>query len=213
MNSKVLLFVIVQCLLAPLAFAQGTRAPEKPVPVPAVPDYRVSVTGYFDAEMLAEFGNRVRGYVELRSSLETGSSTLRVTIDPDEIIRAEKVLGGKIRAARSKARQGDIFARPLADQIGKMLVVEVDAQTLAVIMDDNPGEFGFQLNGAYPKDKPVSTVPANLLRLMPMLADGVEYRFVGRHLILRDTKANIIIDKIPYVLRCDDCRGSQAWGR
>jgi hypothetical protein len=41
---------------------------------------------------------------------------------------------------------------------------------------------------------------------MPALADGVEYRFVGRHLILHDTIANIIIDEIPFALRCKDCR-------
>jgi hypothetical protein len=36
-----------------------------------------------------------------------------------------------------------------------------------------------------------------VLLALPELKEGVEYRFVGRTLILRDTKANIIVDTLP----------------
>jgi hypothetical protein len=169
------------------------------------PDYRVRVQGYFDSDSLRDFGRRVRGYVELRNDLQTGLPTLKITVDADEIERAEKALARRIRRARAEAKRGDILAPPIAGQIKKMLVVEVDEKTLAAIMDDNPGEFRFRLNDTYPKDRPLSTVPPNLLALLPALADDVEYRFVGRNLILRDTRANIVIDTIPYALQCSDC--------
>ena len=168
-------------------------------------DYRVRVHGYFDSDALRDFGRRVRGYVELRNDLQTGLPTLKITVDADEIEKAEKTLARRIRRARDEAKRGDILAPPIAGQIKEMLVIEADARTLAAIMDDNPGEFRFSLNGTYPKDRPLSTVPPKLLALLPALDDGVEYRFVGRHLILRDTRANIVIDTIPYALKCSDC--------
>jgi hypothetical protein len=176
------------------------------------PDYKIEVTAYFEPATLADFGQRLKGYLQLRTRLDGAAPTLRVTIDPDEITKAEDVLGNKIRVARAAAKQGDIFAKPFQDQAGRMLMVEVDEKTLAVIMGDNPGEFSFKVNGSYPKHKSVSTMPANLLQLLPALEDDVEYRFVGRRLILRDTKANIIIDEIPFALTCSDCDGS-IWSR
>jgi hypothetical protein len=187
--------------------ARQINASERPA------DYSIKVTAYFDSATLADFGDRIKGYLELRTRLDSGVPRLRVTIDPDEISKAEDVLGDRIRVARAAAKQGDIFARPFQDQVGRMLVVEVDEKTLAVIMGDNPGEFSFKVNGTYPKHKSVSTVPANLLQLLPALEDDVEYRFVGRRLILRDTKANIIIDEIPFALTCHDCGKGSIWSR
>jgi hypothetical protein len=37
-------------------------------------------------------------------------------------------------------------------------------------------------------------VPPLILERLQQLPDGVEYRFMGRDLILRDTKANLIVD-------------------
>src|SRR5688572_18197700 len=118
----------------------------------------MEVTAYFDSATLADFGYRVKGYLQLRTRVDGGVLTLPVTVNPDELSKAEDVLGQKIRIARAAAKQGDIFAKPFQDQVGRMLVVEVDEKTLAVIMGDNPGEFSFKVNGTYPKHKSVSTV-------------------------------------------------------
>jgi hypothetical protein len=48
-------------------------------------------------------------------------------------------------------------------------------------------------------------MPANLLAALPDLPPDLEYRFVGRHLILRDARANMIIDEVPHAIRCKDC--------
>jgi hypothetical protein len=201
LHANVAIFILCALLCSSTANAQQPQSSTPDVE----PDYRVRVRGYFDSDALQDFGRRVQGYVELRNDLQTGIPTLKITIDPDEIERAEKLLARRIRKARAAAKRGDILAPPIAGQIKKMLVVEVDAKTLAAIMDDNPGEFRFRLNGTYPKDRPLSTVPPNLLALLPALADEVEYRFIGRNLILRDTRANIVIDTIPYALECTDC--------
>lgn len=171
------------------------------------PDFSVRVYGYFDSDTLQQFGRQLQGYLELRDSLQAGLPVLKITIDPDEIERAEKLLAKRLRRARREARQGDVLAPPLQTQVKQMFVLEVDARTLAAIMDDNPGEFRFTLNGTYPKNRPLSTVPPKLLMLLPALENDVEYRFIGRHLILRDVRANIVIDTIPYAIHCHDCLG------
>jgi hypothetical protein len=81
----------------------------------------------------------------------------------------------------------------------------MDANTWAAIMDDNPGELSNQINGDYPEGKPLSTVPPNILAALPRLPHDMEYRFLGRHLILLDTRASVILDRLPYAIQCPDC--------
>jgi len=56
------------------------------------------------------------------------------------------------------------------------------------------------VNGVYPTTAPLSTVPPSVLMALPTLPKELEYRFVGRNLILRDTVANLIVDFIPNVI-------------
>jgi hypothetical protein len=43
-------------------------------------------------------------------------------------------------------------------------------------------------------------MPPTLLMMLPTLPEEVEYRFVGKHLLPRDTSANIILDYILDVM-------------
>jgi hypothetical protein len=74
-----------------------------------------------------------------------------------------------------------------------------------LIMDDSPLEFDVDVNDTYSKERPLATMPPNILLTLPDLPRDIEYRFVGRRLILRDVRANIIIDEIPRALECTDC--------
>jgi hypothetical protein len=56
-----------------------------------------------------------------------------------------------------------------------------------------------RVNAPYPDDEPLSNVPPQLLLNLPRLPDSVTYRFVGRDLILRDSKAALIVDFIREV--------------
>ena len=111
--------------------------------------------------------------------------------------------------ARDGARQGDIFTAAIGVEFREVLRLEMDADTWTAIMDDNPGEFSNRINGTYPGRRPLSTVPPNILARLPRLPEDVQYRFVGRHLILLDTRANLILDRIPYAIRCMDCKDTR----
>ena len=102
-------------------------------------------------------------------------------------------------------REGEIFTPTISVEFKKVLLLEMNANTWAAIMDDNPGEFSNQINGTYPEERPLSTVPPNVLAVLPRLPDDIQYRFVGRHLILLDTRASVILDRIPDAITCADC--------
>src|SRR5882762_7920155 len=155
-----------------------------------------------DPAIVGHFNTRMRTYVALRSELEKGLPILTVTENRAETMRTDRALVQRIRVARAKARQGDIFTPAIGVEFRKALLREMNAHTWKVIMDDNPGDFEAQINGAYPEGKPLSTVPPNMLAVLPRLPEDIEYRFVGRHLILLDTRAMVILDRIPYAIAC-----------
>jgi len=163
-----------------------------------VPDFRVEVWGF----AVADFSARMGAYEELRRGLEQGLPALAVTNDPAEIVRAETLLATRIRQARLRARRGDIFSENIRAAFKELLRSQTTTGTCALIEDDNPGEFSYQVNATYPKEKPVSTVPASMLAVLPRLPADVEYRFLRRDLILRDMRANVILDRIDDAIKC-----------
>jgi hypothetical protein len=161
----------------------------------------VQVWGY----IVSDFSTRVQSYFDLRSRLEKGLPPVRVTTDVAEIRRAQRALAREIQAARHGAHEGDIFSPVISAEFREVLAREMNADTWAVIMDDNPGEFSHEINGIYPDGTPYSAVPVNILAALPALPDDVEYRFLGRHLILLDARANVILDEIACAIRRVDC--------
>jgi hypothetical protein len=188
-----ILTAFVACLFGAVGSAQESG-----------PDYRVVVRGHFDAETLEVFNKRVQEYAALRSKLEQGLPPLRVTENADEIEAFERGLARRLREAR-KSQRNRIFSSAMRRQIRWLLVTQADAPTIAAIMEDGPGEFDIDLNDTYSKRRSIGTMPPKLLLLLPDLPRDVEYRFVGRHLILYDVRANMIVDRIEYALRCKGC--------
>jgi len=143
------------------------------------------------------FAAALAAYVDLRSGLERG------------LAAPAHALAVRLRAARPRARQGDLLTPALTLQIKRSLRREIDPHTWKVMMDDdNPGELPSQVNDEYRRGEPLSTMPPNILAALPRLADDIQYRFVGRHLILLDTRANLILDRIPYAVRYSDAENS-----
>ena len=154
-----------------------------------------------DAGMVADFNKRIDAYVKIRKAAGESAPDLERTNKPQEIVTAESSLARNIRAARASAKQGDIFTPATQAMFRRLLKPPLAkgadaADNKAIIKDDAPkrAEVPFKINGNYPKDVALSTVPPDVLRALPQLPEDVQYRFVGRHLILYDAKANLIID-------------------
>jgi len=57
-----------------------------------------------------------------------------------------------------------------------------------------------EINGAYPDHVPLQTMPPSVLSNLPQLPKALEYRIVGRDLVLRDIDANMVVDFLPNAL-------------
>ena len=56
------------------------------------------------------------------------------------------------------------------------------------------------MNSEYPDNAPLSTVPPQMLQGLPTLPEGLEYRFLGKRLLLIDSHARIVADIVERVI-------------
>ena len=189
-------FVTVLVLLG-LFEPQAQPQQQQQQPIPKV-DLSVEVFG----TTVADFTAKMDAYAELRRALEEGLPALAVTDKPSDIHRAEQLLAERIRKARRGAGRGAIFTDNVRRAFKQLLRPVSNAATCELIRDDNPGEFPWAVNGPYPKGKPLSTMPPSMLNVLPRLPADVWYRFLGRDLILHDSRANIILDRIDDAFQC-----------
>jgi hypothetical protein len=167
----------------------------------STPVFRMRVLG--DAN--SGFSTRIETYFELRSRLQRTLPPVTVTDDVRQIRRGIRSLAKAIRVARRGAIQGEFFTAATSAEFKRTLALIMDADVWAVIMDDNPGAFSHDIDGTYPEGKTRSTMPGIVLASLPRLPDDIEFRFLGRHLILYDTRANTIIDQLPNAIACESC--------
>jgi hypothetical protein len=158
-----------------------------------------------DAKLLQDFKQRVDKYMELHNKLEKQAPPLKKTDDQAEIKAAQAALADSIRRARETATQGEIFTPEIAALLRRFMYPEVQGregkQTKNRIKDEGPAAIALKVNAAYPESAALPTVPPNLLASLPPLPKDLEYRIVGRDLILRDVHANLIVDFIPKAIQ------------
>jgi hypothetical protein len=154
--------------------------------------------------VLRPFVDNANAYVAERNRLEQQLPKLTGNEEPDQIKDRQEKLRQAIRTARVDAQEGDVFTNEAAPAIKSLVRAEFRGPdgrlTRLTVMEENPGSFKCDVNALYPEDRPLSTIPLDLLSRLPKLPDDLEYRFVGRHLILRDGKANLIVDCMRNVI-------------
>jgi hypothetical protein len=148
------------------------------------------------AERLKAFTERVEKYVQLQKKLEGQLPGVGTTNDPAKIEEHRKALAESLRAARRDARRGDIFG-DTAELF--RLIIKQDAADRSVrdafaAMKEVPKSVPPKVNAEYPEKAPLATVPPLILNRLTRLPEGLEYRFMRRDLILRDSKSNLIVD-------------------
>jgi hypothetical protein len=169
---------------------------------PASPPPASSAYPNSDAKLLADFKAKVDDYVKLRNKLDNTTPPLKKTADPAAITDAEKTLAAKIRAERPQAKKGDFFTPATAALFKRLMSPAVKGpegrENKAAVADDVPENVPFKVLGEYPKQQTVSTVPPDILMSLPTIQENaqVQYRFVGKHLVLYDARANLIMDYI-----------------
>ena len=160
-----------------------------------------------DAALMADFEARVEKYADLHKQLAKGTAAQKETSDPAKINEAKAALAAKVQAARANAKHGDIFTPPIRAKFRRLLAPELKGEdgrdAKAVLKDDDPapGTVPFKVNAKYPEGQPLPSVPANLLLNLPPLPEPLEYRIVGKHLLLLDTAADLVVDYILVAIK------------
>jgi hypothetical protein len=168
-----------------------------------------------DEPKVPEFRAKVKTYTELVDRLEKSLGRLPDRAEPEQIVAHKRALAAAVKQARAGAKPGEIFVASEQPVFLKILKTETKGKDGAparqVIADDNPASREQQVehktppvplavNATYPDGAPRSTTPPTVLLRLPKLPENVEFRFVGKALILYDPRANIIVDFIPNAL-------------
>jgi hypothetical protein len=211
--SRTVLAFALSCTIAGCGTITAQKK-EKDAPIPekkdAVPTAPAAAKVAVNPALLQDFQQRVASYITLKRDLRvkgTSGTDLKETKDPDKIGAAEDYLAARIRAARAGAKHGDIFTPQISTEFRRLLNPETkgdDGRDAKEILKDDapaPGVVPLKVNAKYPEGKALPTVPATLLGALPTLPEGVEYRILGKDLILRDADSNIIVDFIPNAIR------------
>jgi hypothetical protein len=152
-----------------------------------------------DAAAFEAFSKRVTGYTALQKKVSAGLPSVPDKATPKQLDDHQRALGQAIVQARKGAKKGDIFGPDMPALIRRLLAPVFKgaegAQARAAIIEE-PHPVVPLVNARYPDEVPLSTMPPDVLRLLPKLEEGLEFRFVGRHLILLDVKAHLIVDVI-----------------
>lgn len=158
-----------------------------------------------DSLVIKDFENRVADYVKLHRKIESEAPAQKQTNSSAKIAEYRLEMAPKIRAARFTAKQGDIFTPKISRLFRRLMAMPFagpDGKQLRASLRSAEPVRGIrlQVNATYPEKAPLQSTPPTLLLDLPTLPSELEYRIVGRDLVLRDVAANLIVDLLPNAL-------------
>jgi hypothetical protein len=181
--------------LAPVT-ASAQSAATKPAALPRSPGA--------DEAALAAFRAAVNGYLEIRKKIAVELPPMRVTSNAAEITAASDALARAVQRARPRARQGSFFTPEVGAVIRRELELALRstdrASVLALINEEQTSVRRPTIHMRFPQADVLATMPAVLLNALPPLPPELEYRFIGRALIVRDVQAALILDYLSPAL-------------
>jgi hypothetical protein len=193
--AGILAFLVIGLPAASAPAGQTAKAPPK-APAKAAPHTNAN------AAVISDFLKRVDAYVALHKKHEDTLPKLSKQTTPQEIDTHQRALAKLIQASRKNAKQGELLT-PAMQRLVRSLLLPIfagkdGAQIKDEILDKEYKAVKLAVNGRYPDEVPVSTMPPQVLEALPKLPEEIEYRFIQNNLILFDSHAHIIAD---YMIR------------
>jgi hypothetical protein len=152
------------------------------------------------AQRLADFEQRVAAYVKLRNQAAAALPGSKPTDSPGKMTNQERELAQRIRLLRPSAKQGDIFTPEISTEFLRVIRLawrnSDAAQMRRSLARAEPVSLALHINDAYPASVPLQSTPPTLLQNLPSLPKEIEYRVISQKLVLRDARANLIVDFI-----------------
>jgi hypothetical protein len=180
--------------------ALGAMSQAKPQARPPAPKAQVKKpTVNANATVIKDFLKHVDEYVAQHKKSEDTLPKLSKQTNPQEIDTHERALAKLIQEGRKNAKQGDLLTPAMQRWVRTVLrpifAGKEGAQIRDEILDkEYKGNVKLVVNGRYPDEVPVSTMPPQVLAALPKLPEELEYRFIQNNLILFDPHAHIIAD-------------------
>jgi hypothetical protein len=143
---------------------------------------------------LMEFLDRVAEYVEIRRQVTAGVDGPMFCSDPEELSRQAEQRAAAIRSARPLASEGTIFTPRVTVFFRARLIHAAQIGAIDLATEADPyDDVVLGVHAALPWSAGRPAAP-RLVGLLPPLPDELEYRFVGRHLVLLDVDTNLVVD-------------------
>ena len=158
-----------------------------------------------EGEPLAHFRQAVEAYMNLHKAVERALPPPGRSADAGHIFAATAAMAHAMRAARSKAVEGELFAedaivfRRVLREVWRDADCDV-AASLAAQSDDEER----------PVHRPLihdefdwahgSFMPPCILWALPQIPLELQFRLVGRDLVIVDLHSNLIVDVLPDAL-------------
>ena len=146
-----------------------------------------------------EFVVSVNRYVEMHRLVTAPLGPPEMCADAEELLRQEWAFAKAIREARPYAREGDIFTPEVARYF-RAVIAEVAWERGLNLVGEVEDAAGWdteaavvEVNAQVPWNAGPMMWPSVLSRL-PALPPELEYRFVGRDLVLVDMFGSIVVD-------------------
>jgi hypothetical protein len=164
-------------------------------------------TAASDDQSLRGFRAALEKYGTLRARIREEVPPLQVTPNAQEIVQRSDAIARAITRGRPGVRQGAFFDAAAAPAIRRRLadaLKSTDAAGIMALLEEDMTEFtAVRVHARFPVNAVgyvLPTMPATLLHALPVLPPQLEYRFIGRTLILRDIDAAMIVDFLPSAL-------------
>ncbi len=156
-----------------------------------------------DAALVSEFQDHIADYVKSTAKLKQDLPPLKTTDSRDAVTAREVELAKLIVQARQSAVAGAFFTPPIAKEFRRLIAIAFQGpgqrRILKSLEHAEPVDGQIAVNASYPA-MPLQSMPPSLLANLPGLPAGLDYRIVGRSLVLRDVQANLILDFITKAL-------------
>ena len=154
-----------------------------------------------EAVAIKQFDDAVAKYMALRRGLRSEVAGPVKNSTSSQVTNASDALAGAIERARRDAAVGSIFNEPVATVIKRRISDAVRSEQLAPVLadidDEGKPSAMPKIHLRLPVSAQMATMPPSLLKVLPPLPKELEYRILGRYLILRDVDASLILDYVP----------------
>ena len=147
---------------------------------------------------LDTFNNLALNYAKLHRQIAGSLSPMKAGSDRAKLTAQRDALVAGLLAARKGSVPGEIFTPAVSTEIRRMLKDAMSGAAFTRVAKSlnrsEPSQFRLRINDEFPPALPLQTMPPTILSKLPKLPPELDYRIVGRSLVLRDSKASLIVD-------------------